>query len=68
MPTSNMFSSMLPDFKESYANEKKRKFKRLHSIIKGKKATAELEASKNPMKWEKAHREMSIKALKGIAF
>lgn len=31
------------------------------------KATAELEASKNPMKFMRTHKNMSIKGLKGIA-
>ena len=49
--------------------EKQDKFKKIRKMMnKGGKATAELYASKNPMAWEKAHRNMSIQGLKGVAF
>lgn len=48
--------------------EKKNKFKKLKEKLKGKrKATAELEASKNPMKFAKDNIEPSLKGKKGIA-
>jgi hypothetical protein len=46
-------------------------FKRLRALIKSMpkgKATAEADASKNPMKYLKDHQNMSFKGIKGIAF
>lgn len=48
------------------------KFKLLDKLLKAKqskygKATAELDASKNPMKFIKDNKNMSIKKLKGVA-
>ena len=48
--------------------EKKERFKKLKEKLKGKKAMAESNASKNPMKYYKENAEPSIKGLKGIAF
>ena len=71
MSSSNTFNSLKPNYKESYSDSKKKKerFKRVKSLIQPKgKATAELDASKDPMKWMETHKNMSIKKLKGVAF
>lgn len=47
--------------------EKKERFKKLKSKLKEKKAMAELDASKNPMKFAKDNIEQSLKGKKGIA-
>jgi hypothetical protein len=67
--TSNTFNSLQPDLKESYS-DKKDKFYRIKKMWgkKGKKATAEKDASKNPKKFMEDNKEPSIKGLKGIAF
>lgn len=69
MANSNTFQSMNPNYKESYAGSKKKdRFKRVKSILQPKgKATAEVEASKDPEKWMKTHKNMKIPK-KGIAF
>lgn len=64
MDSSNSFKSMKPNYKESY---KKGKFKKLKKCC-SKKATAELEASEDPMGYLEKMKEPSIKKLKGIAF
>jgi len=67
--TSNTFNSMKPNMKESYSDKKKDKFHRIKKMWgkKGKKATAELDASKNPMKFAKDNIEPSLRGKKGIA-
>jgi len=70
MSSANTFKSMKPDFKESYSDEtkKKNRFKRTKAIMAPKeKATAELEASKNPMKALKDKSYLSLKGKKGVA-
>lgn len=68
MSTANTFGSMQPNLKEQYADGKKDRFKKLKKALKSKgKATAELEASKNPMKFAKDNIEPSLKGKKGIA-
>lgn len=49
--------------------EKKEKFSRLKKLLagKGKKATAELDASKDPIGFAKRNIEPSLKGKKGIA-
>lgn len=48
--------------------ERKDKFKRLKKMLgKGRKATAELDASRNPEKFMRENKNPSIKGLKGIA-
>lgn len=47
--------------------ENKERFKKLKGKLRGKKATAELDASKNPMKYAKDNIEPSLKGKKGIA-
>jgi hypothetical protein len=47
--------------------EKKERFKKLKGKLKSKKAMAELDASKNPMKFAKDNIEPSLKGKKGIA-
>lgn len=48
----------------------KEKFKKIKYLMKknSKKATAELDASKNPEKFMKKMKNPSIRSLKGIAF
>lgn len=49
--------------------EKEKKFKKIKELMgRGQKATAELDASKNPMKYIQTHKNMSIKGLRGVAF
>lgn len=70
MSASNTFNSMKPDFKETYSDSKKKKerFKRTKSLIQPNgKATAELDASKDPMKALKDKSYLNIKKLKGVA-
>jgi len=71
MSASNTFNSLKPDLKEAYSDNKKKKerFKRTKSLLQPPgKATAERDASKNPMKYLEEHKNMNIKGLKGIAF
>lgn len=50
------------------SDKKKERFKRLKTLLQPKgKATAELEASKNPLKWLSEHKNMKIPS-KGFAF
>lgn len=48
-------------------SDKKDRFKKLKGKLKGRKAMAELDASKNPMKFAKDNIEQSLKGKKGIA-
>lgn len=59
MGSANTYNSMKPNYKEKYG--------RLKKVMKGRKATAELQASKNPMKFAKNNIEPSLKGKKGIA-
>lgn len=63
--SSNTFKSMKPDFKESYS--KKKRFSKLKKCC-SKKATAELEASKDPEKFLKKMTNADIRKVKGVAF
>lgn len=63
--SSNTFKSMKPDFKESYS--KKKRFSKLKKCC-SKKATAQLEASKDPMGYLEKMSNGDIKGVKGIAF
>lgn len=70
MGTTNSFKSLQPDLKDTYSDDKKKKdrFKRTKSMLAPKgKATAELEASKNPMKALKDKSYLNIKNKKGVA-
>lgn len=70
MAISNTFNSMKPNFKESYSDSKKKKerFKRTKSLFQSNgKATAEADASKNPMKALKDKSYLNLKGKKGIA-
>lgn len=69
MPTANTFGSLKANYKETYSDSKKKdRFKRIKTLLQPKgKATAELEASKNPLKWLKSHKDMKIPK-KGFAF
>jgi len=62
MSTSNTFGSMKPIFKEEYADGKKKK-----RFQKTRKAMAELDASKDPMKALKDKSYLNLKGKKGIA-
>lgn len=51
--------------------DSKDQFKKLRALLQKKssrKATAELEASKNPMKFMKDNKNMSLRGLKGVGF
>jgi len=61
MSTANTFGSMQPNFKEQYADGKKKRFQRT------RKAMAELDASKNPQKFMKENIEPYLKGKKGVA-
>jgi hypothetical protein len=69
MSIANTFKSMQPDLKETYSDTKKKKrFNRTKTLIQPKgKATAELDASKNPMEWLKGQKNAKIPP-KGFAF
>lgn len=58
MATTNTFSQLKSLFKDEYASKKKKT---------AKKATAELDASKNPTKFARDNIEPSLKGKKGIA-
>lgn len=67
MSAANTFNSMKPNFKEQYSDKKER-FGKLKKALKSKgKATAELDASKNPMKSLKDKSYLNIKNKKGVA-
>jgi len=72
MATSNTFGNMKPNFKEAYMSKeekKEKRFRRTKTLIQPQgKATAELDASKNPMGYMESHKNMSIKNKKGVAF
>lgn len=57
MDSTNTFSSLKAMFKDTYSKKKK----------VAKKATSELDASRNPMKFAKDNIEPSLKGKKGIA-
>ena len=65
MDSSNSFKSLSPNFKESYS--KKKRFKKLKGAM-SKKATAQLEASEDPMGYLEKMSNGNIKGLKGVAF
>jgi hypothetical protein len=65
MDSSNNFKDMSPNFKETYF--KKKRFKKLKGAM-SKKATAQLEASEDPMGYLDKMSNPNIKGLKGIAF
>lgn len=68
MSAANTFNSMKANYKEMYDKKKKDRFKRVKTLIQPKgKATAELEASKDPMGFAKRNIEQSLKGKKGIA-
>jgi len=67
---SNTFKSMSPNYKQTYSDTKKKKerFKLTKTLIQPKgKATAELDASKDPMGFAKRNIEQSLKGKKGVA-
>lgn len=63
----NTFKSLKADFKETYSEPKKDRFKRVKNTFKSKKATAELDASKDPMKALKDKSYLNLKGKRGIA-
>lgn len=65
MDSSNTFKSLSPEFKESYS--KKKRFSKIKKCC-SKKATAQLEASKDPMGYLEKMSNGNIKSLKGVAF
>jgi len=67
MSAANTFNSMKPNFKEQYSDKKER-FGKLRKALRSKgKATAELEASKDPMKALKDKSYLNIKGKRGVA-
>lgn len=70
MATANTFTSLKPDLKESYSDSKKKKrFSKTKKMLEPKgKATAEKEASADPMKFMKDNKNMSLKGKRGVAF
>lgn len=65
--TSNTFGSLKPNYKESYS-KKKNKFKRVKNMLQPKgKATAQADASKDPMKALKDKSYLNLKGKKGVA-
>lgn len=69
MGIANTFNSLRPDMKDTYSDSKKKdRFKRTKKLLQGRgKATAELDASKDPMGFAKRNIEPSLKGKKGIA-
>jgi len=70
MAIANTFQSLQPDLKESYSDGKKKKdrFKKTKSMLAPKgKATAELDASKDPMAALKDKSYLNLKGKRGIA-
>lgn len=71
MAAANTFNSLKPNYKESYSDGKKKKkdrFKRTKTLIQPPgKATAELEASKDPIGYIQKNKNMKIPP-KGFAF
>ncbi len=61
MSTSNTFGSLKPILKETYADGKKKRFS------KTRKAMAELNASKDPMKALKDKSYLNLKGKRGVA-
>ena len=61
----NSFKSIKPNFKESYS--KKKRFSKIKKCC-SKKATAQLEASEDPMGYLEKMSNGNIKGVKGIAF
>jgi hypothetical protein len=62
MSTSNTFGSLKPNLKETYSDDKKKK-----RFSKTRKAMAELNASKDPMKALKDKSYLNLKGKKGVA-
>lgn len=70
MGAANTFQSLKADMKEQYSDQtkKKNRFKRTKAMLAPKgKATAELEASKDPMKALKDKSYLNLKGKKGVA-
>lgn len=68
MSTANTFGSLKANYKEQYSDKKKNRFKRTKSMLQGNgKATAELQASKDPMKALKDKSYLNLKGKKGVA-
>lgn len=62
MSTSNTFNSLKANVKETYSNDKKKK-----RFSKTRKAMAELNASKDPMRALKDKSYLNISGKKGVA-
>ena len=59
--SSNTFQSMQPNLKDTYPDTKKKRFQRT------RKAMAEIDASKDPMKALKDKSYLNLKGKKGVA-
>lgn len=69
MATTNTFESMKPDMKDQYADKKKERFSKTKKLMQPKgKATAEADASRDPMGFMERNKNMSLKGKKGVAF
>lgn len=62
MSTTNTFKSLQPDLKDTYSDGKKKK-----RFQRTRKAMAELDASKDPMKALKDKSYLNLKGKKGVA-
>lgn len=62
MSTANTFGSMQPNFKEQYADGKKKK-----RFQRTRKAMAELDASRDPMAVLKDKSYLNLKGKRGVA-
>lgn len=68
MSAYNTFKSLKADFKETYTEPETPRFTKLKKQLKSKKkATAALEASKDPMKALKDKSYLNLKGKKGVA-
>lgn len=69
MSSTNTFGSMLPNMKDQYADKKKERFGKTKKLMQSKgKATAEADASRDPMGFMERNKNMSLKGKKGVAF
>lgn len=66
MDSYNTFNSLRPDFKDTYADDKKKRFSRTRNSLKKGISKNMLEASKNPQKWLHDNENININGLKGI--
>lgn len=68
MSSYNTFDSMKPNFKESYPDDKKKRFGRTKNALKKGIMKSMSEASKDPMNYAKKTENINLSGLKGFAF